>query len=56
LRAIIASGNGRCLQALHLTDIVLADSPDDPTAARVKRAVREQLLDASGRENFSDVQ
>jgi alkyl sulfatase BDS1-like metallo-beta-lactamase superfamily hydrolase len=47
---------GRPLQALHLTDIVLAHSPDDPVALPVKLAALEQLLAASGRENFSEVQ
>ena len=41
---------------LHLTDIVLAHSPADPAALRVKCAALEQLLAASGRENFSEVQ
>ena len=47
---------GRALQALHLTDIVLAHTPYDPAALRVKHAALEQLLVASGRENFSEVQ
>ena len=47
---------GARLQALHLTDIVLAHSPGDPDATRVKHAALEQLLAASGRENFSEVQ
>jgi glyoxylase-like metal-dependent hydrolase (beta-lactamase superfamily II) len=47
---------GRALQALHLTDIVLAHSPDDPAALRVKRRALERLLENSGRENFSEVQ
>jgi alkyl sulfatase BDS1-like metallo-beta-lactamase superfamily hydrolase len=47
---------GRPLQALHLTDIVLAHSPDDPGARRVKHGALQQLLAASGRENFSEVQ
>lgn len=47
---------GRALHALHLTDVVLAGVPDDPAAWRVKRAALEQLLAASGRENFSEVQ
>ena len=47
---------GRALQALHLTDIVLAHSRDDPAALRVKHAALEQLLAASGREKFSEVQ
>ena len=42
---------GRPLEALHLTDIVLAHSPGDADALRVKRAALEQLLAASGREN-----
>ena len=46
----------RPLQALHLTDIVLAQSPGDAPALRVKRAALEQLLAASGRENHSEVQ
>jgi alkyl sulfatase BDS1-like metallo-beta-lactamase superfamily hydrolase len=47
---------GRPLQALHLTDIVLAHAPGDPVAASVKRAALTQLLQASGRENHSEVQ
>jgi alkyl sulfatase BDS1-like metallo-beta-lactamase superfamily hydrolase len=47
---------GRALQALHLTDIVLAHSPGEREALRVKRHALEQLLAASGRENFSEVQ
>jgi alkyl sulfatase BDS1-like metallo-beta-lactamase superfamily hydrolase len=46
----------RPLQALHLTDIVLAQSPGDAPALRVKHAALEQLLAASGRENHSEVQ
>jgi alkyl sulfatase BDS1-like metallo-beta-lactamase superfamily hydrolase len=46
----------RPLRALHLTDIVLAQSPGDADALRVKRAALEQLLAASGRENHSEVQ
>jgi glyoxylase-like metal-dependent hydrolase (beta-lactamase superfamily II) len=46
----------RPLQALHLTDIVLAHSPGDAAALQVKRAALEQLLAASGRENHSEVQ
>jgi alkyl sulfatase BDS1-like metallo-beta-lactamase superfamily hydrolase len=47
---------GRPLQALHLTDIVLAQSPGDGDALRVKKAALEALLAASGRENHSEVQ
>jgi alkyl sulfatase BDS1-like metallo-beta-lactamase superfamily hydrolase len=46
----------RPLEAVHLTDIVLAQSPTDADALRVKRAALEQLLAASGRRNFSEVQ
>jgi alkyl sulfatase BDS1-like metallo-beta-lactamase superfamily hydrolase len=47
---------GRPLQALHLTDMVLAHSPGDSAAMRVKRRALEWLLENSGRENFSEVQ
>ena len=48
---------GRPLQALHLTDVVLAYSPDDARrAAQVKRSALNQLLTASSRENHSEVQ
>jgi alkyl sulfatase BDS1-like metallo-beta-lactamase superfamily hydrolase len=47
---------GRPLQALHLTDVVLAHSPDDGDAQRVKQSALNQLLTASGRENHSEVQ
>jgi alkyl sulfatase BDS1-like metallo-beta-lactamase superfamily hydrolase len=46
---------GRPLQALHITDIVLAHSPD-ADALRVKQTALKQLLTASGRENHSEVQ
>jgi alkyl sulfatase BDS1-like metallo-beta-lactamase superfamily hydrolase len=47
---------GRPLEALHLTDIALAHSPDDADALRVKNAALKQLLTASNRENHSEVQ
>jgi alkyl sulfatase BDS1-like metallo-beta-lactamase superfamily hydrolase len=47
---------GRTLQALHLTDIVLAHAPADTDARNVKRHALEQLLAESGRENHSEVQ
>ncbi|HWS94277.1 MAG TPA: alkyl sulfatase dimerization domain-containing protein [Mycobacterium sp.] len=47
---------GRALHALHLTDMVLAHSPDDAAALEVKRRALEWLLEKSGRENFSEVQ
>ena len=46
---------GRPLEALHLTDIAMAHSPDDADALRVKQAALKQLLAASGRENHSEV-
>jgi glyoxylase-like metal-dependent hydrolase (beta-lactamase superfamily II) len=47
---------GRPLQALHLTDMVLAHEPGAAAALTVKRAALETLLRRSGRENFSEVQ
>jgi glyoxylase-like metal-dependent hydrolase (beta-lactamase superfamily II) len=55
-RAASHADAGRPLQALHLTDIVLAHAPADPDALGVKRRALEQLLAASGRENHSEVQ
>src|SRR5689334_4874995 len=55
-RADAHAAAGRPLQALHLTDIVLAYAPDDPDALNVKREALQQLLAASGRENHSEVQ
>jgi alkyl sulfatase BDS1-like metallo-beta-lactamase superfamily hydrolase len=46
---------GRPLHALHYTDMVLAQDPDAPAALQVKLGALEQLLEASGRENFSEV-
>jgi alkyl sulfatase BDS1-like metallo-beta-lactamase superfamily hydrolase len=46
---------GRPLHALQFVDIVLAQEPDNLDALRVKLGALEQLLDASGRENFSEV-
>ena len=48
--------DGRALQALHLTDMVLAHSPGDPAALQIKRRALESLLTNSGRENSSEVQ
>ena len=48
--------NDRPLEALHLTDIVLAYAPTDCDALSVKRIALQQLLEASGRENHSEVQ
>jgi alkyl sulfatase BDS1-like metallo-beta-lactamase superfamily hydrolase len=47
---------GQPLQALYITDVVLAHSTGDRDALRVKRAALQQLLTASGRENHSEVQ
>jgi glyoxylase-like metal-dependent hydrolase (beta-lactamase superfamily II) len=47
---------GRALEALHLTDIVLAHAPEEPAALRVKQRALEWVLENSGRENFSEVQ
>jgi alkyl sulfatase-like protein len=55
-RADAHASAGRPLQALHLIDIVLAHEPADSDALNVKRHALEQLLDASGRENHSEVQ
>lgn len=55
-RAAAHADAGRPLQALHLTDIVLAHAAADPAALAVKRQATEQLLAASGRENHSEVQ
>jgi alkyl sulfatase BDS1-like metallo-beta-lactamase superfamily hydrolase len=55
-RARVHAEARRPLEALHLTDIVLAHSPNDTAALRVKHAALEQLLAASGRENHSEVQ
>ena len=46
---------GRPLHALHLTDMVLAQDPRAKDALEVKLGALEQLLTASGRENFSEV-
>ena len=46
---------GRPLHALQFVDIVLAQEPDHADALQVKLAALERLLDASGRENLSEV-
>lgn len=55
-RAKVHANEGRPLQALHLTDIVLGRSPDDANALGVKREALQQVLAAAGGENFSEVQ
>jgi alkyl sulfatase BDS1-like metallo-beta-lactamase superfamily hydrolase len=47
--------SGQPLRALHYTDMILAQEPGDSTALRIKLGALEQLLEASGRENFSEV-
>ncbi|OHV30181.1 MULTISPECIES: MBL fold metallo-hydrolase [Pseudofrankia] len=46
---------GRALEALHFTEIVLSQTPQDTAALRVKLEAHELLLARSGRENFSEV-
>jgi hypothetical protein len=46
---------GRPLHALHFTDMILAQDPAATAALQVKLGALEQLLEASGRENFSEV-
>lgn len=47
-------GKGQPLHALHFTDMALAAQPADVGALQVRLAALQQLLDASGRENFSE--
>ena len=47
--------SGRPLEALHLLDIVLTESPNDALALSEKRTALGLLLERSGRENFSEV-
>jgi hypothetical protein len=47
---------GRPLHALHLTDLVLSQTPSDAIALAIRREALDQLLATSGRENFSEVQ
>jgi len=46
---------GRPLEALHLTDILLASAPDDHGALGARRDALHLLLDRSGGQNFSEV-
>jgi alkyl sulfatase BDS1-like metallo-beta-lactamase superfamily hydrolase len=46
---------GRPLHALHFTDMVLTQEPQDRAALQVKLGALERLLANSGRENFSEV-
>lgn len=54
-RALAHAEAGRPLPALHLAEVVLAQQPDESTAAAAKRSALEQLLERSGGENFSEV-
>ena len=45
----------RPLQALHYTDMVLSQDPQARAALEVKLGALQLLLEASGRENFSEV-
>jgi alkyl sulfatase BDS1-like metallo-beta-lactamase superfamily hydrolase len=47
--------SGRPLHALQFVDIVLAQEPTDTDALELQLGALEQLLEASGRENFSEV-
>jgi alkyl sulfatase BDS1-like metallo-beta-lactamase superfamily hydrolase len=46
---------GRPLEALHFIDMVLAQEPKSAPALQVKLGALRLLLEASGRENFSEV-
>jgi glyoxylase-like metal-dependent hydrolase (beta-lactamase superfamily II) len=54
-RARVHLDASRPLHALQFVDIVLAQEPTDADALQVKLGALEQLLEASGRENFSEV-
>lgn len=54
-RAEVHLESGRPLHALHYTDMILSQDPKSEKALRVKIDALEQLLEASGRENFSEV-
>jgi len=55
-RAAAYADRRESLQALHLTDIVLGEDPNDAEGRRIKRVALEQLLAEGGRENFSEAQ
>ena len=55
-RAAAHAKAGRPLEALHLTDIVLAHAPAESDALNVKRNALQQLLRASRHENHSEAQ
>ena len=46
---------GRPLHALNFVDIIMTEEPTNPDALEIKVGALEQLLAASGRENFSEV-
>jgi Alkyl sulfatase dimerisation len=55
-RARAHAAQGRTLQALHLTGIVLAGAPSDSAALQVKNLALDGRSQISGHENFSEVQ
>jgi alkyl sulfatase BDS1-like metallo-beta-lactamase superfamily hydrolase len=55
-RARVHLAEGRALHAMHLTDLVLSQAPDEPTALAIRRHALRQLLAKSGHVNFSEVQ
>lgn len=54
-RASTHVAEGDPLMALHLLDMALSVSPANRAALEVKRAALDQLLEATGNENFSEV-
>ena len=55
-RAALHVEQARPLHALHLIDVVLSHDPTNERARSLKRVSLQQLLEVSGRENFSEVQ
>ncbi len=55
-RAAVHVAAGRPLEALRLCDVVLGAVPDHHGALEARLGAHEQLLEASGGENFSEVQ
>ena len=53
-RAQVKLDAGQPLEALHLTDIALGASPDDPASLGVKLAATSLLLERSGHSNLSE--
>jgi alkyl sulfatase BDS1-like metallo-beta-lactamase superfamily hydrolase len=55
-RAKAYAENKRPLHALHLTDVLLSQTPETPIALKIRRDALQQILDESGGTNFSEVQ